>query len=383
MLCIENALLFDGEVFKKNKKIFIKDKKIHDISSKKTCKNLKTIDAKENIVCPGFIDIQVNGGGGFFFNEAFSVENFKKISLTHAKFGTTAFLPTFITDNKTKIPMFIQALNNALKQKIPGIIGIHIEGPFINTDKKGIHAAEHIRTPTELDIQELKKVIDCIKVITIAPEKVSKEFINILLKNNFNIFAGHTLATFNEMQNAFKLGITGITHLFNACSQLGSREPGVIGSFILNEKPWAGIIADGYHVSFDTLKVVLKAKEAKKFILVSDAMPPVGTELDKFKIYAKDIFVEKGKYVDKSGTLAGSALTIHQALQNVLQHKLVSVSEALQMTSTNAADCLGISKKNKIGLKGRLIPNFDADIVILNKKNFNILNVIQLGEVIR
>ncbi|WGL59252.1 N-acetylglucosamine-6-phosphate deacetylase [Pigmentibacter sp. JX0631] len=382
MLCIENALLFDGEVFKKNKKIFIKDKKIHDISNKRSSKKWKTIDAKDNIVCPGFIDIQVNGGGGFFFNDAISIEDIKKISLTHAKFGTTAFLPTFITDNKTKLPKFIQTFNSALKQKIPGIIGIHLEGPFINSDKKGIHAVEHIRSPTDSDFQELKKIINCFKVITIAPEKVSKEFINILLKNNFNVFAGHTLATFDEMQNGINLGIKGITHLFNACSQLGSREPGVIGAFILNEKPWAGIIADGYHVSFDTLKVVLKAKEAKKFILVSDAMAPVGTKLDKFKIYTKEIFVKEGKYIDKSGTLAGSALTIHQALQNILQHKLVSVSEALQMTSTNAADCLGINKKNKIGLKGMILPNFDADIVILNKKNFNLLNVIQLGEVI-
>lgn len=382
MLCIENALLFDGEIFKKNKKIFIKDKKIYDISSRKNSKAYLTLDAKEQIVCPGFIDIQVNGGGGFFFNETVSIDEIKKVSSTHAKFGTTSFLPTFITDNKTKLPIFIQTLNNAIKEKIPGVIGIHIEGPFINIDKKGIHAEEYIRTPTNSDVQELKKIVNCIKLITIAPEKVSKEFISELLKNKFNVFAGHTLATFNEMQNGFQAGITGITHLFNACSQFGSREPGVIGAFILNEKPWAGIIADGHHVSFDTLKVVLKAKETKKFILVSDAMAPVGTQLDKFKIYSKDIFVKDGKYIDSSGTLAGSALTMHHALQNILQQKLVSVAEGLQMTSTNPADCLGISKKNSIGLKGRILPNFDADIVILNKKNFKILNVIQLGKVL-
>ncbi len=383
MLCIENAFLFDGECFKKNKKIFILNNKIIDISNKNKKNISNYLDAAGNIVCPGFIDIQVNGGGGVFFNENYNLTDIRKVSVTHAKFGTTSILPTFITDHKDKIPKFIAAINSAIAEKVPGIIGIHFEGPYINPEKKGIHSASFIRVPEQTDFIEFAKFKQGIKLVTLAPEMALANTIAQLKKNNFIIFAGHSNATCAQMSKGFKQGFHGITHLFNACSQLGSREPGIIGAFLLDENIWAGIIADGYHVSFATIKIALKVKGSAKFILVSDAMSPVGTKEKSFKIYDKEIFVKDDKYQDASGTLAGSALTIHKGFKNIIKHKLVSLEEALKMTSTNAAKCLGIDHENSVFAKGRILPKYDADLVILDKSNFNILNVIQQGKLIK
>lgn len=383
MLCIDNALLFDGELFRKNKKIYILDNKIIDISNKNKKNVTKNIDAAGNIVCPGFIDIQVNGGGGVFLNENHSLADIKKVSLTHAQFGTTSLLPTFITDHKNKISKFIAAINHAMAEKVPGIIGIHFEGPFINQEKKGIHSAVYIRSPEKSDFDEFAKMKQGVKLVTLAPELIAADNMAKFKQNNFIIFAGHSQASFAQMNQGFKQGIQGITHLFNACSQLGSREPGIIGAFLLNDTSWAGIIADGYHVSFATIKIALKVKDSSKFILVSDAMSPVGTNEKSFKIYDQEIFVEADKYQDASGTLAGSALTVHKGFQNILKHKLVSLEESLKMTSTNVAKCLGIDQENTFYAKGRILPQYDADVVILDKNNFNILKVIQQGKLIK
>lgn len=382
MLCIENALLFDGETFKKNKKIFIRNNKIFDISQKNKQNISQKIDAASHIVCPGFIDIQVNGGGGIFFNEHFSLAEIRKAALTHAHFGTTAILPTFITDKRNKLLQFVSAINAAIKANIPGIIGCHLEGPFLNPIKKGIHAEEYMRLPEVDDFSELKCLERGIKLITLAPEVVTEDYIKELIKQQIIVFAGHTNATLAAMNQAFSLGVSGVTHLFNACSQLGSREPGVVGAFLLNKQAWAGIIADGYHVSYETLKIALKIKGSEKFILVSDAMSPVGTTQSKFKIYDKEIFVNNGKYLDSSGTLAGSSLTMYQAFKNIMQQKLVTLEEALKMTSTNAAECLNLTDERSDFLKGRVLPKFDADLVIINKTNYQLMHVIQQGVVV-
>ncbi|KAB8039531.1 N-acetylglucosamine-6-phosphate deacetylase [Silvanigrella paludirubra] len=380
MLCLTNACLFDGNSFIKNKNIYIKDGKIIDISSKKNKNNYQEIDVNKNIVCPGFIDIQLNGGGGAFFNDNPSIEHLKKMALAHLTFGTTSFLPTFITDDKNKIPLAISCINKALSQKMSGILGIHLEGPFLNKEKKGIHPSKFIRLPNEADIDNIIKIKEGIVLVTLAPEMVEANFIKRLIENKVIVFAGHTNATYEKMNESFQLGIKGVTHLFNACSPLSSREPGVVGASLLHENSWCGIIADGHHVSFETIKLAFKTKAKNKFILVSDAMSPVGTELESFYINENKIFVKNGKYVDQSGTLAGSAITVYDAFKNLLSKNLVTLEESLQMSSTNAAQCLGIDNEKSLFKKGRVLPHFDADLLILNKQNFNILNIIQNGQ---
>lgn len=379
MLCLTDACVFNGDSFLKNKNIYIENKKIKDISSKKNKNNVKELNLNGNIVCPGFIDIQLNGGGGAFFNENPTLDQLKKIAQAHLSFGTTSFLPTLITDDKQKIPLAMHTVQEALIQEIPGILGIHLEGPFLNTEKKGIHPAEFIRTTEERDYEDIVKLKKGITLVTLAPEIVEANFIKNLIQKGVIVFAGHTNASFEKMNEAFQLGIKGVTHLFNACSPIGSREPGVVGASLLHENSWCGIIADGHHVSFDTIKLAFKLKSKSKFILVSDAMSPVGTNLDSFSINGNKIFVKDGKYLDQFGTLAGSAITIYDAFKNILNKNLASLEETLQMTSTNAAQCLGIDNEKSVVKKGRLQPNYDADLLVIDKKNYNLLQVMQSG----
>lgn len=379
MLCLINACVFDGESFYKNKNIYIANGKIEDISSKKNIKKYKEINVHGNIVCPGFIDIQLNGGGGIFFNEMPTIEGVKKIMQAHLAYGTTSFLPTLITDHKNKIPVAMQTIKESLIQKIPGILGIHFEGPYLSIEKKGIHPTDHIRSPMSEEIYQILDLKLGVKLVTLAPEIVGDNVIKQFIQNGFIVFAGHTNATCKQMTEAFTLGVRGITHLFNACSPIGSREAGVVGASLLHDASWSGVIADGHHVGFDTLKLAFKTKSKRKFILVSDAMSPVGTDIDSFFIGKNKIFVKDGKYLDASGTLAGSAITVHDALLNIYNNKLASLEESLQMTSTNAAQCLGIDGTHSQFKKGRVLPGFDADFVILESNTLKIIHVIQEG----
>ncbi len=379
MLCITNAKIFDGEKFYTNKNIYISNNKIKTISSKKPSKNYKILNAKNNIVCPGFIDIQVNGGGGVFFNETPTSNAVQKIMETHRKYGTTSILPTFITDEYSKLPNVLNAITEVIQKKIPGILGVHLEGPYLNIEKKGIHPAEYIRTPTEKELNLLFDLKANIKLITLAPEVVPENIIKNLQQKKYIVFAGHTNATYVQMQHAFKNGVRGVTHLFNACSPLASREPGVVGAALLNKEAWCSIIADGFHVAFNSLNLAFSAKNIRKFILVSDAMSPVGTNASMFSIGKNQIFVKNNCYVDSNGTLAGSSLTVYDAFLNILKNKLVSLEEALQMASTNAAQCLKIDGKNAKLKKGRILPEFDADLLILDSNNYKLRQVIQNG----
>ena len=379
MLCLIDACVFDGESFFKNKNIYISDQKIQDISSKKNTKKCKEINVHGNIVCPGFIDIQLNGGGGVFFNETPTIDGIKKIMQAHLAFGTTSFLPTLITDDKNKIPIALKTIEDSLNQKIPGILGVHFEGPYLSIEKKGIHPPDHIRSPIDEEVYQIFKLKAGIKFVTLAPEVVGKDIIKQFIQNGFIVFAGHTNATCKQMTEAFSLGVKGITHLFNACTPIGSREAGVVGASLLHDESWSGIIADGHHVGFDTLKLAFKTKSKRKFILVSDAMPPVGTDIDSFFIGKNKIFVKDGKYIDSSGTLAGSAITVYDAFLNIYNNKLASLEESLQMASTNAAQCLGIDGAHSQFKKGRILPGFDADFVILENENLKVMHVIQEG----
>lgn len=379
MLCLTGARVFDGENFLNNKSVYISNGKIKDISSKKNLKNYFEININGNIVCPGFIDIQLNGGGGIFFNNDLTINGLKKIRDAHLFFGTTSFLPTLITDSKSKIVSAIKVIEESLNKELPGVLGIHFEGPYINKQKKGIHPKNYIRLPTNQEVSKMFKLKSGIKLVTLAPDVIEKDIIEQFIQNDYIVFAGHTNATFTQMMNAFSDGVKGITHLFNACSQIGSRETGVVGASLLHDDSWCGIIADGHHVSFNTLKLAFKTKSTQKFILVSDAMSPVGTKLNTFFIGKNKIFVNEGKCVDANGTLAGSAITIYDALLNIYQNKLVSLEEAFQMSSTNAAQCLGIDGPHEKFKKGRILPGFDADLVILKNNSLKIMSVIQGG----
>jgi N-acetylglucosamine-6-phosphate deacetylase len=382
MLCLHNTKIFDGTSFHENKTIWILQGKIKDIGSASSKEKpfSHKLDLSEYFVTPGFIDLQVNGGGGIFLNKNFTLKSLKTVMATHLQFGTTSFLPTFITDEKSKMLNALCVTQKALNQKMCGILGLHFEGPFLNKDKKGIHCVEHIREPTLEEIQKMCTLKNGVLLVTLAPEKVSHDFIQYFVKHGVLVFAGHTQASALQMREAFCAGVKGVTHLFNACSPFTSREPGVVGAALLHDHSWCSVIADGYHVDFLTLRLAFKAKSTKHFILISDAMPLLGTKMKSYFIQKKRIHLQKGRCVDLQGTLAGSAVSLYQGVLNLVQNKIVRLEEALAMASLHAAQCLGIDGSQKSDVrKGRISPGFDADLVVLRKTDLRIKYVIQNG----
>lgn len=378
MLLIKNVSVFDGEQLKKDKCVWVEKGKIKDITIEESSYHAtQTLDGQGQILAPGFIDIQVNGAGGCAFNVTQTLETLETMARTHLQFGTTSFLPTLITSEPQVLKQALQAVQSAQAQPhLKGVLGIHLEGPFLNPEKKGIHNPSAMHAPRADEIDLICQAQCGIKLVTLAPEKGDEQSLHTLVQNGVVVFLGHSNATYAIAEHAFTQGVRGVTHLFNACSPFTSREPGVVGAALLNENAWCSIIADGVHVSFDSLKLALRVKNKKKFILISDSMELLGTSRTQFKLDERDIFLKDGKYVDAHGTLAGAHLSVHQALQNILKHKLASLTEALAMSSTNAAACLRVDHQ-----LGRIMPGYVANLVLLNRDNHSLLRVIRYGDV--
>lgn len=377
MYAITAQYIFNGDDLLEQHAVLIDADKIIDVVKTNAIPNhSEKLDFPNQLIAPGFIDIQVNGGGGKLFNETPTLETLRTIANTHRRFGTTGFFPTLISTDDTHMRAASQAVKQALAENMPGVLGLHFEGPWLNMVKKGIHPAIHVRHPEDDIAQLLKEVAVPNTLLTIAPELFDSQTIQQLVAQNINIAAGHSHATYTELEAAVDAGITCITHLFNTCTQLTSREPGVVGAALLDQRLWSSIIVDGHHVSYATLRIALNAKDYKKFILISDAMTAVGTDITEFKLADEVIYVRDGKYTNDVGTLAGSALDMATALRNTVQYLHVPLAEALRMTSTNAAEMLGFDKTI-----GRLASGMQADLVILNK-NLNVQQVIQRGKII-
>lgn len=376
MLLIKNVFVFDGEQLQKDKWVWIKNGKIKDITAQNASHQAtQTLDGQGQILAPGFIDLQVNGAGGCDFHKTQTLEALHTMGRTHLRFGTTSFLPTLITSEPQAMERAIKAVQEAQAQPhFNGVLGIHFEGPFLNPEKKGIHNANAMHAPSTKEVDFICQAQCGIKLVTLAPEKVTAQSIRTLLESGVVVFLGHSNATYEMAQQAFAHGAQGVTHLFNACSPFTSREPGVVGAALLNENCWCSVIADGIHVSFDSLKLALRVKN--KFILISDSMELLGTNKTQFQHDGRDIFLKEGRYVDAQGTLAGAHLSVHQALQNVLTQKLASVPEALAMSSTNAAVCLKMDTQ-----LGRIAPGCTANLVLLNKNDYSLSLVIRYGSV--
>lgn len=387
LLIIKNVSIFDGTQIKNNRTVLIVNHKIYDIKSNNPINHkynskfnskfnsIKTIDGKGNLLIPGFIDIQVNGGGGQLFNDASSTADIKKIFAAHLKYGTTSILPTFISDSLNKLKMCSRIVEELIENPHSGVLGLHVEGPFLNPEKSGIHPKNHLIAQSNEWISLLTGSKIQNLLITLAPEMVSQSFIRTLVKCGIHVFAGHTNASESVIKKSFESGLSGVTHLFNACSQITSRNVGVVGSGLLNKNILCSLIADGYHTSNDALKLAFSVKDYRKFALISDAMPSVGTTLKEFSLFKEKIYRHKNKLSNSDGVLAGAHLTMLLAFQNLMKHKLVKLEEAIPMTSTNQAAFFHFKGK------GAVLPNHDADLLILDKNNFNLLTVIFAGSV--
>jgi N-acetylglucosamine-6-phosphate deacetylase len=328
----------------------------------------ETIDLSGNLLAAGFIDTQVNGGGGVLFNDAPTVETIRQMAQVHASFGTTAFLPTLISDDLDTIRQGYSAVNEAIQLGVPGVIGIHVEGPFLNVGRKGIHDAEKIR---KLDDGGMRAVIEGrpkLVVMTLAPECMSNDQLQVLSQTGIKLFTGHSDATWSEMQSAFADGIIGVTHLFNAMSQLQGREPGVVGAALGKPDCWCCVILDGVHVHPETLRLAIQAKGGlDHFVLVTDAMPTVGQENKAFFLNGDQISVLDGVCQNPDGTLAGSDLDMGRAVANAAKLLGLSSSEAIRLASANPARMLGLDRETgslQVGLAADLVELSDDGLVM-------------------
>ncbi|WP_425057386.1 N-acetylglucosamine-6-phosphate deacetylase [Sphingomonas leidyi] len=315
----------------------------------------------DGTLVPGFIDTQVNGGGGVLFNDAPTVEGIAAIGAAHRRFGTTGFLPTLISDDLDVIRRAVAAVDAAIAAGIPGVLGIHVEGPFLNVDRKGIHSAEKIRPLDAEGIAALTGLTRGRTLVTLAPERVAVSDIEQLVAAGVVVAAGHTNARYDQAKAAVAAGMRGVTHLFNAMSPLGSREPGMVGAALDSDALVCGLIVDGHHVNPATLRLALRCKPASGFMLVTDAMPSVGSEASEFVLQGRHITVKDGACRSDDGTLAGSHLDMAAAVRNAVSMLGVDLATAVTMASTSPAALMGLGDRH-----GRIATGHAADLVLLD-----------------
>ncbi len=318
-------------------------------------------DLQGAFLLPGFIDIQVNGGGGALFNGAPTAETIEAIGQAHRRFGTTGFLPTLISDDLLAVADAIAATRHAIEKGVLGVLGVHIEGPFLNPKRKGIHELSKLRRIDEAAFELLTSLEAGRTLLTLAPETTNPEMIGRLVEAGVVVSAGHSNANYATVRSALDRGLSGFTHLFNAMSPLTSREPGVVGAALDDADSWCSLIVDGHHVDPVVLGIALRCKPHERFILVTDAMPSVGADIRSFVLQGKVITVKDGVCLDEHGTLAGSDLDMASAVRNAMKLLGLSLSDASRMASRNPAEFLRLGDE-----VGRIAPGYRADLVLVD-----------------
>jgi N-acetylglucosamine-6-phosphate deacetylase len=325
-------------------------------------------DLAGGVLTPGFIDVQVNGGGGVLFNDAPSVEAIRAIGAAHRRFGTTGFLPTLISDEAPVIERAIRAVEAAIAEGAPGVLGIHLEGPLLSGRRHGIHDPARLRAADDDLIELMSSLRGGVTLVTLAPEVVDTTIIARLVAAGAVVSAGHTEATYEQVRAGLEAGVTGFTHLFNAMSPMTSRAPGVVGAALEDARAWCGLIVDGVHVHPAVLRVALCSRPVDRFMLVTDGMPPVGAEPHGFSLHGQQIEVTDGRCVDARGTLAGSVLDMATAVRNCVRMLGLDLDAAVALASASPAAFLQMS-----GVRGRIAPGLAADLVWLDDE-LNVLD---------
>jgi N-acetylglucosamine-6-phosphate deacetylase len=310
-------------------------------------------------VAPGFIDMQINGAADAQFNEDPTVQTLERMAGGARQGGTAHILPTFITASGTDYAKAIDATNQALEARVPGVLGIHLEGPFLSPDRPGIHPARFIRPLSRDDLQHVRNAKGKV-LVTLAPECQDHLLIRELVESSVTVFIGHSNADLDDIDNAIRAGVSGVTHLFNAQSQITARDPGVVGSALMRPELFAGIIADGHHVHPQNLAMAAKLMP-DRLCLVTDAMKTLAGTTTSFDLYGTPITLDDGRLTGPDGTLAGAHLSMDQAVRNAIALMQVSPGQAIKMASRNPARALGLSDA-----LGAVKPGFRASLTLLD-----------------
>lgn len=361
---LRNARILAGDEFRDDLAVVIEDGVITALVSD-AAPQLGSADEQVDLgggwLLPGFIDAQVNGGGGVLFNNTPDVDSLRTLAAAHRRFGTTGLLPTLISDDVEVMRTAIAATREAIAAKVPGVLGIHLEGPYIAPSRKGTHNPEKFRVPDADEIAMAASLDNGVTLLTLAPERVPLESIRALVERGVIVAAGHTAATYEEARAGLDAGIRGFTHLYNAMSPLTGREPGAVGAALEDRDSWVGIIADGVHVHPASLRVALAAKPRGKVMLVTDAMPPVGADDPSYELYGEVITAVDGVVRNAAGSLAGSALDMATAVRNAVQQLGLPLEEAARMAARYPAQFLNLDDR-----LGEIAVGYQADLVLLD-----------------
>jgi N-acetylglucosamine-6-phosphate deacetylase len=358
-----NGRILAGERIVTGQTVLLAEGRIEAVAlaSDPRCRDAASVDLEGHLLLPGFIDVQVNGGGGVLFNDDPSPETIRAIGAAHRQYGTTGFLPTLISDDLDTIAQAIAAVQSSLDAQPPGALGIHIEGPFLNWARRGVHDPKHLRRLDNGVISLLCSLRGGRTVLTLAPEMTTTDMIAQLAAGGILVSAGHSDASYAQTAAAIAHGVRGFTHLFNAMAPLAPREPGIIGAALYDPNTWCGIIVDGHHVDPVMLKLALRCKRHDRFMLVTDAMPPVGSPATSFVLQGRTIHVIDGVCRDENGTLAGTGLDMATAVRNAVHLLDLNIAEAARMASEYPAAFLGLEHE-----LGRIAPGLRANLVLMD-----------------
>ena len=362
LVALTGARIFDGTRLMEGRAVLLNRSQIAAVVPEGEVPAHAAIRRLEGLLAPGFIDCQVNGGGGVLFNAEPTVTGIAAIGAAHRRFGTVGFLPTLITDVPERMTEALAATEAAIAAGIPGVLGVHLEGPFLNPERKGVHDSRLMRVINADDIQQITSTRAGRIMMTIAPEMMPPETIARLAGAGVVLSAGHTTASYDMLVIARKAGLTGFTHLFNALPPLAGREPGPVGAALDDHEAFVGLIVDLFHVSAASLRIAIAAKGWQRMMLVTDAMSTVGTDLAEFEIGGARIGRRNGKLTRADdGTIAGSDLDMASAVRNTVNALGMHLEAALHMASRAPAEFLGLGHE-----LGRIAPGYRASLVLLD-----------------
>ncbi|AJR05769.1 N-acetylglucosamine-6-phosphate deacetylase [Photobacterium gaetbulicola] len=370
MYAITNINVFNGHVTLENQAIIVNGDTIEAIVPMENASlPANTHNGRGLTATAGFIDLQLNGCGGVMLNVDISKRTLDTMNQTNLQNGTTQYLPTLITSKHETMCQAVDLVSTIDDPESEGIIGLHLEGPFISKEKKGAHDENHIRILDELTAHYLADNAKHISVVTLAPENTSQTVIDILDNAGITVSLGHTNANYHQLSCKHHLKMA--THLYNAMTPLGSREPGAVG-YIFDKKPHAGIIVDGIHSSYASVRIAHQLLGDKLF-MVTDAVAPAGTDMMEYDMAGTTAYVTDGKCHYADGTIAGAAITMIEGVKNLIQHVGLSREEALRMASLYPAKAAGIDHQY-----GKLAAGYKANITLLNDSN-DVCSVYQMG----
>jgi len=378
MKILTNCKIFTGEKILQEHSVIISDSKIDKIihnSELNTCDDCNIINLNGQNLCPGFIDLQVNGFGGALLNSEISEDCLSVMLNTSMKYGATSISPTLITTSDENMLKAMELVKNLPQKFKYNILGLHIEGPYISQEKKGVHNTKFVRPVSNRMIKAIAKCANFVNIITVAPEVCDSDSVGLLNDSGITVSLGHTNASYEQAKLGIDAGITMATHLYNAMSGYRGRTPGAIGAALNNDSVYAGIIVDGHHVTYPAIEIAKKIKRNKLF-LVTDAAAPAGTDMPEFIFEDTVVYHKDGKLLTADGTLGGSVLTMIDAVKNTVNNTFIDLEEALKMATVFPAESIGMD--NEIGY---IRKGYIANLVAFDE-NYSISHIFNKGEIV-